>query len=131
MFEAITRTQWAVVHGMPSMIESAKFFNTALILFAVHGAGCVNLIYMQPGTVYLNIQPGYCNWAFWNLSTIAGLHHIATTLPGMSLTRGSTPEATRLDLKLAQRMLRVALMQLDGIEVSRGTAANDYIKLNV
>jgi hypothetical protein len=130
-FEETTGTRWVVVHGMPSMLKSAKFFNTALILLAVHGAGCVNIIYMQPGTVYIDIQSTPCNWAFWNMSRIAGLHHIATQLPGMQLMGESTPEAAKLDLFLAERMLRIALMQLKGGTVSQGTEPEEYIKLNI
>jgi capsular polysaccharide biosynthesis protein len=123
-FEHITRRPWILTHGETSLIRSAQFFNQARILFAVHGAGCVNILYMQRRTVFMEVQSSAGSFSYWNISRIFGSYHLVTRVQELE---HNIRVHVCLDLSLAQRMLEIGLQQLAGANITVGTGKDDYM----
>lgn len=63
--------------------DNAKFVNKIIVLFAPHGAFCVNLIFLQPKTVFIEIQADISGFNFFKLSLYFDIYHIIGRIPDM------------------------------------------------
>jgi hypothetical protein len=75
---------WTVITYFPSIEQSAREFWGANLLFAVHGAGCGSLIFMQEKTIFLELATQSCVAYMWQLSQICRICHVLYMLPGVS-----------------------------------------------
>jgi hypothetical protein len=127
LFEDITERTWILTQGPTSILRSAEFFNTVLILFGIQGPANIAVVYMQPRTVFLDVHNSLANLVFWNATRILGMHHITAIIPEIGnrdIALGRTPT---LNLSIAERMLRTALALLSGKVMTRGIETYDCL----
>jgi hypothetical protein len=74
---------WIVMTYFPSVEKSAREFWDANLLFAVHGAGCGSLVFMQTNTTFLELASQSCVAYMWQLTQICGIHHVICMAPGV------------------------------------------------
>ena len=73
-------------------LENARLFNKILILFTPHGALCVNLMFMQPKTVLIEIQADISGFNFFKMGLFFDIYHIFGRIPELNhFGRGSMP----------------------------------------
>ncbi|OHS99513.1 hypothetical protein TRFO_34061 [Tritrichomonas foetus] len=86
--------------------ENCQVYNKVLILFTPHGAGCVNLIFMQPKTVFCEIQSDLSKFAFYNIALQFNIFHVLCRIPDLPhFPTGAKP----LLMETAMKMLEVAV----------------------
>jgi len=100
---------WYEVTGVKSITEAIKFYATVKMLFAVLGAGSVNIVYMQPRTAYLEVQGDRVFLSNWNISRAIGILHVVTRLPQMGHYTETSPETRILNLTVVEKMIGAAL----------------------
>lgn len=73
-------------------LENSRLFNKILILFTPHGALCVNLMFMQPKTVLIEIQADISGYNFFKMGLFFDIYHIFGRIPDLNhFGRGSKP----------------------------------------
>jgi hypothetical protein len=75
---------WTVITYFPSVEKSAREFWDANLLFAVHGAGCGSLVFMQENTVFLELASQSCVPYMWQLTRICRIHHVIYVMAGVA-----------------------------------------------
>jgi hypothetical protein len=75
---------WILITYFPSVEKSAREFWDANLLFAVHGAGCGSLVFMQKNTTFLEVASQSCIKYMWQLTQICGIYHILYVLRGVT-----------------------------------------------
>jgi hypothetical protein len=105
---------WEWIDSTASIGLNAKRWNELDFFFAPHGAGSANTLFMQPRTVYCEIQSGgHAN--FIHAALIVGIFPLTYRLPGM---RHFDPTMTNvLPLNKAEELLEKAVSYLE----NRGT----------
>jgi hypothetical protein len=74
---------WEWINSTSSIGLNAKRWNELDFFFAPHGAGSANTLFMQPRTVYCEIQSGgHAN--FIHVALIVGIFSLKYRLPGMA-----------------------------------------------
>jgi hypothetical protein len=68
---------WEIVRSPVGLESGAVMFNSLRLLFAAHGAGLVNLLFMQPRSVVCEFQGSRCHRGFTGMSRMFGLLHVA------------------------------------------------------
>ncbi len=93
-----------VLSGMP-ISEQVRLFAESELVVAPHGAGCVNLVFMQSGTTLIELVPAtYKHPIYWMLAKLNGLRYarlITETRQGDQLNANISEV-----LDLTQRILR-------------------------
>jgi capsular polysaccharide biosynthesis protein len=75
---------WEISMDGSSIHECAVLYNGFRLLFAAHGAGLANILYMQPGGVVCEIQADRAHALYIDMRKSLGLHHIVTQFPQIS-----------------------------------------------
>jgi hypothetical protein len=78
-----TETWEIVIAFTKSLPDAAEKFNPLKFYLATHGAGNANLAFMQPRTVFAEIQMLQMMRVDYFLSTVIGLYHIFTRIPSI------------------------------------------------
>jgi hypothetical protein len=73
--------RWEVAADAWSIRECAILFNAFKLLFAPHGAGLANVVYMQPGGVLCEIQASRAHALYIDMRKSLGLHHVLSRFP--------------------------------------------------
>jgi hypothetical protein len=81
---AFPSLSWTLITHFPSVENSAREFWDANLLFAVHGAGCGSLVFMQKNTTFLEVATQSCIRYMWQLTQICGIYHILYVIPGVT-----------------------------------------------
>jgi hypothetical protein len=80
---AFSSLPWTVITYFTSVEKSAREFWHANLLFAVHGAGCGSLVFMQVNTIFLELASQSCVPYMWQLTRICGIYHVLYMMPGV------------------------------------------------
>jgi uncharacterized membrane protein YesL len=78
---------WKVITYFPSVAKSAREFWEANLLFAVHGAGCGSLVFMQENTIFLELASQSCVAYMWQLTRICRIYHVIYMMPDVTHCR--------------------------------------------
>jgi hypothetical protein len=81
---ALPSLPWTVITYFPSIAKSAREFWEANLLFAVHGAGCGSLVFMQENTIFFELASLSCVGYMWQLTRICRIHHVLYMMPGVT-----------------------------------------------
>jgi hypothetical protein len=81
---AFPSLSWTVITYFPSVAKSAREFWEATLLFAVHGAGCGSLVFMQENTIFLELASLSCVGYMWHLTRICRIDHMIYMMPGVT-----------------------------------------------
>jgi hypothetical protein len=74
---------WTLITDFLSVETSAREFWDANLLFAVHGAGCGSLVFMQGNTTFLELASQSCIGYMWELTRICKIYHVIYLIPGV------------------------------------------------
>jgi hypothetical protein len=74
--ETYSGLRWEMREGYPTVCEGALWFNSARLMLAVHGSGCVPILFMQPRMVFCEVTTDG-RWAtLVNISRAVALWHV-------------------------------------------------------
>jgi len=115
LFENMTGRQWTRLIGdePQSILERAALFNTVELLFAVHGAGCVSILYMQRDTAFIEVHDSWRSLAYWNISRIVRLYHVISKIKTLEHNGRGDKDMRPLPAEVAEAMLVKAISLLE------------------
>jgi hypothetical protein len=97
---------WTMITFFLSVENSAREFWDANLLFAVHGAGCGSLVFMQENTTFLELASESCIPYMWQLTRICRISHVIHLIPGL------VHFGTRsIDLNLSVLQVMIAILK--------------------
>lgn len=79
--------------------EQVKYFNTFKLFFGVHGSHMANILYMQPGTAFVELQMERWLLSFITMSTMTGKIHVTGRDNSFSFTE-PVPQMINIDYAL-------------------------------
>lgn len=106
MRKVFPKIPWEILVDYRSVSEAAFHFNQFKLYFGPHGAGCVNIIFMQPNTGFCEVQGDNSGFAYLNISRYFGLHHCMTRIPTMKHAQKSR---NILPVSVAIKMINITL----------------------
>jgi hypothetical protein len=74
---------WSIEVFRTSLRDSAVLFSSMRVFFAPHGAGTSNIVFMQKGTLWIDIESNRLGTYYLNMSLALGIHCVFTWLPAM------------------------------------------------
>jgi hypothetical protein len=74
---------WTVAPPCHSFVETARLFNSLWFVVAPHGAALTNLLFMQNGTGYCEIQADISRMNFIQMARVLNLWSLLARIPKM------------------------------------------------
>jgi hypothetical protein len=97
---------WEMLYSGPSVVANAKYFNKVSLLFATHGGGVANIVFMQPKTVLCEVEGKSFRANFMGITQIIGLFHVIVRLAAI---RHYFWRPTFMPLPLARETIKAGL----------------------
>jgi hypothetical protein len=105
----LPKYKWRI-RGFPSLINvSAEMFDSMRVFVAPQGAGTTNMLFMQRGTLVVDLEPNQCANFYLNMSRVLGLNMVYVWVRNMS-QRYSRP--TDLEPELVMTVVEAVGKQL-------------------
>jgi hypothetical protein len=101
---------WEFLQKSSSLLANAVYFNNVRLFFGAHGAGFLNLIFMQPKNVLCEVARDRMRDNYISMSWIFGMLHIVSRLANMIHHSG---QPMFLPMEIAYNMLKIGMNFLD------------------
>jgi hypothetical protein len=96
---------WEWIGQERSVYRCATLFNSLRFFMAPHGAGLANILFMQPGTAFCEIQTEWAHPLYIDLGRILGLYHVVSRFPEFLHFQ----QVVTIDVEIGVRMVHEAM----------------------